>query len=491
MELMLDEAAAADGQTLYVDGKWAPASGGGVFEVTDPATGDVVGQAADADTADAEQAIAAAAAAFPGWSRRTAYERSEALYRAHSIMLSRADELARLMTLEQGKPLRAARNEVSYGADFLLWFAEEAKRVYGTTIPSSRADQRFTVLRQPVGVVAAITPWNYPISMITRKVGPAVAAGCTVVLKPAEQTPLCAIEMFKIFDEAGFPPGVVNLLTTNKPAEVAAPLLDSPVVRKLTFTGSTEVGVMLAARAAATMKRVSLELGGHAPFIVLEDADVARAAKGAALVKFLNTGQACISPNRIYVHRSRLAEFLDVLVGRVSKLKAGSGFTEGVSIGPLIDDQAMAKMEAQVSDATGKGAALLAGGCRLTDGALANGRFYAPTVLGDVTPDMRIYTEETFGPIAPVIAFDSEDEVIEAANATTYGLASYVYTNDIAQAIRVSEALQFGIVGINDINPTAAAAPFGGVKHSGIGREGAAAGIEEYLDTKLVGLSLP
>jgi succinate-semialdehyde dehydrogenase/glutarate-semialdehyde dehydrogenase len=491
MELKPDRAGTADGQTLYVDGKWAPAFGGGVFEVTDPATGAVVGQAADADAADAEQAIGAAAAAFPGWSRRTAYERSEALYRAHSIMVSRADELARLMTLEQGKPLRAARNEVRYGADFLLWFAEEAKRVYGTTIPAPRADQRFTVLRQPVGVVAAITPWNYPISMITRKVGPAVAAGCTVILKPAEQTPLCAVEMFKIFDEAGFPPGVVNLLTSNNPTRVADPLLDSPVVRKLTFTGSTEVGVMLAARAATTMKRVSLELGGHAPFIVLEDADIARAAKGAAMVKFLNTGQACISPNRIYVHRSRMAEFLDVLIGRVGKLKAGSGFTDGVSIGPLIDDQALAKMERQVADATGKGASVLAGGRRLTENELANGRFYAPTVLGGVTPDMRIYREETFGPIAPVIAFDREEEVLEAANATTYGLASYVYTNDLAAATRVSEALQFGIVGINDINPTAAAAPFGGVKFSGLGREGAAAGLEEYLDTKLIGLSLP
>jgi succinate-semialdehyde dehydrogenase/glutarate-semialdehyde dehydrogenase len=491
MEIILGGAGVTDGQTLYVDGKWVPASGGDVFEVTDPATGDVIGGASDAGPADAAQAIAAAAAAFPGWSQRTAYERSQALYRAHSIMLSRAEELARLMTLEQGKPLRAARNEVSYGADFLIWFAEEAKRVYGTTIPAPRADQRFTVLRQPVGVVAAITPWNYPISMITRKVAPAVAAGCTVILKPAEQTPLCAIEMFKIFDEAGFPPGVVNLLTTARPAAVGDPLLDSPVVRKLTFTGSTEVGIMLATRAAATMKRVSLELGGHAPFIVLADADPERAAKGAALVKFLNTGQACISPNRIYVHRSRVAEFLDVLVGRVSRLKAGSGFDAGVSIGPLIDDQALAKMERQVSEAAGKGASVLAGGRRLTEDELAKGRFYAPTVLGDVTPDMQIYQEETFGPVAPVIAFDSEEDVIKAANATTYGLASYVYTNDITKATRVSEALQFGIVGINDINPTAAAAPFGGIKYSGLGREGAAAGIEEYLDTKLIGLSLP
>jgi succinate-semialdehyde dehydrogenase / glutarate-semialdehyde dehydrogenase len=490
MELASDGVGEANGETLYVDGKWAGSSSGTVFAVTDPATGEVIGQVSDAGAADAEQAVAAAAAAFGGWSRRTAYERSEALYRAQAIMTSRAEELAQLMTREQGKPIRAARNEVNYAADFLLWFAEEAKRVYGTIIPAPRADQRFTVLHQPVGVVAAITPWNYPISMITRKVGPAVAAGCTVILKPAEQTPLCAVEMFKIFDEAGFPPGVVNLLTTSRPAEVSAPLLDSPAVRKLTFTGSTEVGMMLAARAAATMKRVSMELGGHAPFIVLEDADVARAAKGAALVKFLNTGQACISPNRIYVHRSRIAEFLDVLTARVAGLKAGNGLTPGTSIGPLIDDQALAKMERQVADATTKGAAVLTGGRRLTDGDLARGRFYAPTVLTDVTPAMDIYTEETFGPIAPVIPYDTEEEVITAANDTTYGLASYVYTTDIARATRISEALQFGIIGINDINPTAAAAPFGGVKYSGLGREGAAQGIDEYLDTKLIGLSL-
>jgi len=491
MELRLDGTGVAnDGQTLYVDGKWGAAASGDVFEVTDPATGSVIGHAADAGAIEAEQAIEAASAAFASWSRRTAYERSEVLYRAHAIMRERAGELAQLMTREQGKPLRAARNEVNYGADFLIWFAEEAKRVYGTTIPASRSDQRFTVLRQPVGVVAGITPWNYPISMITRKVAPAVAAGCTIILKPAEQTPLCAIEMFKIFDEAGFPPGVANLLTTSHPADVAEPLLSSPAVRKLTFTGSTEVGMMLAARAAATMKRVSLELGGHAPFIVLDDADVSRAAKGAALVKFLNTGQACISPNRIYVHRSRLEEFLDVLVGRVAKLKTGSGFTDGVSIGPLIDDQAMEKMERQVADATSKGATVLAGGRRLTENDLARGRFYAPTVLTDVTRDMQIYQEETFGPIAPVIAFDDEDEVIAAANDTTYGLASYVYTTNITKATRISEALQFGIVGINDINPTAAAAPFGGVKYSGLGREGATQGIDEYLDTKLIGLSL-
>ncbi len=489
MELV-SESAGADGETLYVDGKWTGALSGEVFAVTDPATGEVIGRVADAGADDAGQALAAAVTAFAGWSRRTAYERSEALYRAHAIMTARAEELAELMTREQGKPIRAARNEVSYGADFLLWFAEEAKRVYGTTIPSSRADQRFTVLHQPVGVVAAITPWNYPISMITRKVGPAVAAGCTVILKPAEQTPLCAVEMFRVFDEAGFPPGVVNLLTSNHPAEVSGPLLDSPAVRKLTFTGSTETGVMLATRAAATMKRVSMELGGHAPFIVLADADIPRAAKGAALVKFLNTGQACISPNRIYVHRSRIDEFLDVLAARVAGLKAGNGLTPGTSIGPLIDDQALAKMERQVADATAKGATVLAGGHRLTDGDLAKGRFFAPTVLTGVTPAMDIYAEETFGPIAPVIAFDTEEEVITAANDTTYGLASYLYTTDITAATRISEALQYGIIGINDINPTAAAAPFGGTKNSGLGREGGTQGIDEYLDTKLIGLSL-
>ena len=490
MELATGGTGAADGETLYVDGKWTGALSGAVFKVTDPATGEVIGQVADAGAADAERAVESAVTAFASWSRRTAYERSEALYRAHAIMTSRAEELAQLMTREQGKPIRAARNEVNYGADFLLWFAEEAKRVYGTVIPAPRADQRFTVLHQPVGVVMAITPWNYPISMITRKVGPAVAAGCTIILKPAEQTPLCAVEMFKIFDEAGFPPGVVNLLTSDHPAEVSGPLLDSPSVRKLTFTGSTETGTMLAARAAATMKRVSMELGGHAPFIVLEDADITRAAKGAALVKFLNTGQACISPNRIYVHRSRVEEFLDVLAGRVAGLKAGNGLTPGTSIGPLIDDQALAKMERQVADATAKGATVLAGGHRLTEGDLSKGRFFAPTVLTDVTPDMDIYTEETFGPIAPVIPFDTEEEVIAAANDTTYGLASYIYTTDITAATRISEALQFGIIGINDINPTAAAAPFGGTKFSGLGREGGVQGLDEYLDTKLIGLSL-
>ena len=427
---------------------------------------------------------------FPQWSARTAYERAGYLYDAHRLMLERADELARLMTMEQGKPLRAARIEVQYAADFLIWFAEEAKRVYGSTIPSARADQRFMVLHQPVGVVGAVTPWNYPISMLTRKLGPALAAGCTAVLKPAKQTPLCAVEVFRILHEAGVPAGVVNLVTAARASAVGDEFLANPVVRKLTFTGSTEVGKMLAQGAAGQIKRVSLELGGHAPFIVFPDADPAHAARGVSLVKFLNTGQACISPNRIFVHRSIAAKFLAVLADRVSKLKAGNGLQDGVTIGPLIDDGALAKMDEHVTDAVAKGATVLCGGQRLTGGSYDAGTFFAPTVLTGVTQDMVIYRDETFGPIAPVILFDDQDEVINMANDTIYGLAAYLYTKDLSRALKVSEALRFAIVGINDINPTSAAAPFGGMKQSGLGREGGTEGITEYLETKLIGISL-
>jgi succinate-semialdehyde dehydrogenase / glutarate-semialdehyde dehydrogenase len=481
---------ALSGETLYINGKWVSADSGATFVSTNPASGQPIGFVSDAGTTDAQAALTAAVSAFKTWSRTTAYERAEVLYRAHRLVIENAEDLAGLLTAEQGKPLRAARNEVRYAADFLIWFAEEAKRVYGATIPAPRSDQRFVTLRQPVGVVAGITPWNYPISMITRKMAPALAAGCTFILKPAPQTPLCALEMFRIFECAGVPPGVVNLLTSDDAAKIAGVLLDSADVRKLTFTGSTEVGKMLGARAALTMKRVSLELGGHAPFIVFADADAGRAAKGAALVKFLNTGQACISPNRIYVHRSKVNEFLDTLVRRVQTMRAGSGFDEAVSIGPLIDRDALEKVERQVSDAQEKGARLLAGGMRLNDEGMQDGLFYAPTVLADVTPEMDIYREETFGPVAAVTAFDTEDEVIEQANMTQYGLASYLYTADINRAVRVSEALRFAIIGINDINPTAAAAPFGGIKDSGLGREGGAMGIDEYLDLKLVSLSI-
>ena len=476
--------------TLFIDGGWGPSSAGTVFESTNPATGETIGTLSAGDTTDTRRAIAAAATAQPEWAARTAYDRSAVLYEAHRLMRERADDLAHLMTVEQGKPLRAARNEVNYGADFLLWFAEQAKRVYGAMIPSPRADQRFLVMHKPVGVVAAITPWNYPISMITRKVAPAIAAGCTVVLKPAEQTPICAVAIFELLAEAGLPPGVANLITTERPEPVGAEMLASPLVRKLTFTGSTEVGKRLAGEAASRMKRVSVELGGHAPFIVFGDADPSHAAKGAALVKFLNTGQACICPNRIFVHRSLVGEFVATFTERVAALKAGNGLEAGISIGPLIDRTALEKMNRHVSDAVSKGATLVAGGEQLTGEAFGQGAFFAPTILSNVTPEMTIYREETFGPIAPVITFDDESEVVAMANDTSYGLASYVYTRDIGLALRVTEALDFGIVGINDINPTAAAAPFGGMKESGLGREGAQEGLAEYLETKLVGLSI-
>jgi len=475
---------------LYIGGEWRPAATGLGWPATNPASGEPLGSVADGGPEDARSAISAAAAAFPGWAARTAYERAAVLVEAHRLMLERRENLARLMTEEQGKPLRMARNEVGYAADFLLWFAEEAKRVYGETIPSARADQRFIVLRQPIGVAAAITPWNYPISMITRKVAPAVAAGCTIVLKPAEQTPLCAVETFRVFHDAGFPPGVVNLITTSDPVPVGEEFLNNPSVRKLSFTGSTEVGKRLAAGAAQQMKRISLELGGHAPFIVFEDADPDHAARGAALVKFLNTGQACICPNRIFVHASIVDRFVAAFRDRVEKLRAGNGLEDGVSIGPLIDAAALAKMQRQVDDAVAKGATVVTGGVRLSGPTFDGGCFFAPTVLTGVTPAMDIYREETFGPVAPIIPFNDEEEALAMANDTTYGLASYVYTQNLSRALRAAEALQFGIIGINDINPTSAAVPFGGIKESGIGREGAREGLAEYLDTKVCGIAL-
>ena len=475
---------------LYIDGQWVDANSGATFDVFNPANGEKIGEAADGSGSDAARAIEASRKAFGPWAGLTAHQRSEYLYEAYQIMTANREHLARLMTEEQGKPLKASRGEVQYGADFLLWYAEEAKRVYGKTIPAPRSDQRFMVLRQPVGVVAAITPWNYPVSMVTRKVAPALAAGCTIVLKPAEATPLCAVEVFKILHEAGIPAGVANLVTALNPAPVGEVFVQNPLVRKLTFTGSTEVGKILAKGAARQVKRISLELGGHAPFIVFEDSDPVHAAKGAALIKFLNTGQTCISPNRIFVHRSIMAPFVKEFKSRVSNMRTGSGFEDGVSIGPLVDNAALQKVQQQVSDALDQGAALVCGGRRLTKDNLDRGYFYAPTVLSDVTPQMLIFREETFGPVAPIIAFDSEEEVLALANDTNYGLAAYIYTNNLSRAMRMFEALNFGIIGINDINPTSAAAPFGGMQESGLGREGGPEGIDEYLETKLGGFSV-
>jgi len=475
---------------MFVNGVWEKGLRGETFQVYNPATGEVLADVADCNHEDTIRAIEAAHTAFPKWASLTAYERSRILYKAHQLMLERREQLAKVMTQEQGKPIRAALNEVGYGADFLLWYAEEAKRIYGETIPAPRTGQRFIVAHQPIGVVAAITPWNYPASMITRKVAPALAAGCTVVLKPAEATPLCGIEIFKILEEAGVPPGVINLVTASDPGPIGEAFVTNPLVRKITFTGSTATGKLLGSGAAAHVKRISMELGGHAPFLVLKDADPVHAAKGAGLVKFLNTGQACICPNRFLVHDSLVEAFTNELVSRVQKLQAGNGLDPGIAIGPLVNLKAIEKVERQVDDAISKGAQLLTGGHRLTEGHLSNGFFYAPTVLGGVTPEMLIYREETFGPVAPIISFSDEDDLLDMANDTHYGLAAYVYTQNLAAAIKTFEGLEFGIIGINDINPTAASVPFGGMKESGLGREGGREGLADYLETKIGGFAI-
>ncbi|MEM7802239.1 MAG: NAD-dependent succinate-semialdehyde dehydrogenase [Chloroflexota bacterium] len=473
---------------MYINGQWIESDQ--TFGVINPATGEEIGRVVDGGQAEAAQAIEAAHAAQKAWRATTAYQRSTMLYKAWELMMDQHEALAQLMTREQGKPLKASRNEVKYAADFLLWFAEEAKRIYGETIPSGRSDQRFIVQYQPVGVVAAVTPWNYPISMLTRKLAPALAAGCTLVLKPAESTPLCAIAVFKILEEAGVPAGVANLVTALDPKPVGAEFCTNPKVRKITFTGSTAVGKKLAQDAAPQLKRVSMELGGHAPFIVYEDADPVYAAKGASLVKFLNTGQACISPNRIYVHRNIMTPFVTTFAQRVGKMKAGNGMETGVAIGPLVNEAAVAKVDNQVQDAVGKGASLHVGGQRLVSNGLDKGFFYAPTVLSEVSRDMLIYSEETFGPVAAIMPFDDDDDIVALANDTHYGLAAYIYTQNLSKAMRTFEGLDFGIIGINDINPTSAAAPFGGMKASGLGREGAREGLMEYLETKLGGFSI-
>ncbi len=463
----------------FIDGAW---TGEPKMPVLDKATGEEITRVPDMGAVEARAAIAAAHAALPGWSKLLAKERSAILRRWYELVMANADELALILTREQGKPLKEAKGEIVYGAAFIEWFAEEAKRITGETIPSHKGDARIVVIKQPVGVVAAITPWNFPNAMITRKVTPALAAGCTVVVKPAEDTPLSALALAALAEQAGLPKGVLNVVTTSNPASVGRELTGSPLVRAITFTGSTEVGKLLMAEAAATIKKVGLELGGNAPFIVFDDADLDKAVAGAMLSKYRNAGQTCVCANRLYVQAGVYDAFAAKLAHAVEALKVGPGTEAGVDIGPLINAEGLRKVEEHVADAVSKGARIVTGGQRHAAGRT----YYTPTVLADVTADMRVASEETFGPVAPLFRFETEADVIAAANDTRFGLAAYFYARDIGRVWRVAEALEFGMVGVNEGVISTELAPFGGVKESGLGREGSHHGIEEFVEVKYI-----
>jgi succinate-semialdehyde dehydrogenase/glutarate-semialdehyde dehydrogenase len=469
----------------YIDGKWVDASDGAEFAVDNPATGSNIAHVSNLGAKQAEQAIAAASRAFPAWRARTAKERSNILRKWFDLIIAHTDDLARIMTLEQGKPFAEAKGEIAYGASFVEWFAEQAKRVMGDTISAPLATNRMLVLREPIGVCAAITPWNFPNAMITRKVAPAIAAGCTIVLKPAEQTPLSALALAVLAEQAGIPPGVLNIITADSDNSIAIGkvLCASPVVRKVTFTGSTPVGRILMQQSASSIKKMSLELGGHAPFIVFEDADLDAAIEGAMISKYRNAGQTCVCTNRFYVHAKVYDSFVEKLAARVSgTLSVGEGFEDKVTTGPLIDDAAIAKVQEHVADAIAKGAKVVIGGAAHSRG----GRFYQPTVLANISEDMLCMREETFGPVAPVVKFTDEAEVILLANNTDYGLASYFYSRDIGRIFRVAEALEYGMVGVNTGLISNEMAPFGGVKQSGLGREGSVYGMDDFMEMKYV-----
>src|SRR6266849_6282602 len=466
-------------EACYIDGQWVQAASGQTQNVDNPATGRIIGTVPKLSGAETRQAIEAANRAFPAWSKRTAKERAAVLRRWFDLMMENQDDLARLMTLEQGKPLSESKGEVAYAAAFLEWFGEEAKRIYGDTIPPHQSDKRIIVIKQPIGVVACITPWNFPLAMITRKAGPAIGAGCTVVLKPASQTPFSALALAELAERAGVPKGVFNVLTGSA-TEIGGELTSNPIVRKLSFTGSTEIGKILMVQCAATVKKLSLELGGNAPFIVFEVADLDAAVEGAIASKYRNTGQTCVCANRLLVQDSVYDAFAGKLAGAVKALKPAPGTEAGATQGPLIDDRAVEKVESHIADATSKGAKVLLGGKRHALG----GRFFEPTILTDVTSAMAVAREETFGPVAPLFRFTPEAEAIALANDTEFGLAAYFYGRDIARVWRVAEALEYGIVGINTGIISTEVAPFGGVKESGLGREGSKYGIEEFLEIK-------
>lgn len=471
----------------YIDGRWSSAVDGRTFPVMNPATGEVLVEVANMGVEETHAAIEAANRAWPGWRAQTAKARSARMRRWYELILEHAEDLAQLMTAEQGKPLAEARGEVAYGASFVEWFGEEAKRAYGAVIPTPLGDRRILSFRQAVGVCAAITPWNFPIAMITRKVAPAIAAGCTVVCKPAEATPLSALALAVLAEQAGIPPGVFNLVVGDaaQAPRIGEALCASPVVRKLSFTGSTEVGRILMRQSAQTVKRLSLELGGNAPFIVFDDADLDAAVDGALASKYRNAGQTCVCANRIYVQDPVYAAFTEKLVAKVSGFQVGAGTEAGVQIGPLIEEAALEKVRAHIADAVARGAKLVLGG----HGHPRGGLFFQPTVLTNVDQTMRIAHEETFGPVAPLFRFSTEEEAIALANASEYGLAAYFYARDLGRVLRVAEAIEAGMVCVNSGILSTEVAPFGGVKQSGLGREGAREGLEEYLETKYLTLA--
>ncbi len=471
----------------YIGGKWVPAGSGARFAVTNPATGETIAEVADMGAAETRRAIEAARDALPAWRRKTAKERAVILRRWYDLIMSHGDDLALLMTSEQGKPLAEAKGEVAYGASFVEWFAEEGKRAYGEIVPTHANDRRILVTREPIGVCGAITPWNFPIAMITRKLAPAFAAGCTAVCKPAEATPLSALALAQLAEEAGFPPGVFNIVVgaEDKSPEIGLELCQSPIVRKISFTGSTEVGRILLRQSADTVKKLSLELGGNAPFIVFDDADLDSAVDGALASKYRNAGQTCVCANRIYVQDAVYDAFAEKLAAKVAEFKVGPGTTEGVTIGPLIDEAAMKKVEEHISDAREKGAQVVTGGRRHELGGL----FFEPTIRSNVTQEMRVAREETFGPVAPLFRFKDDDEAVAMANATEFGLASYFYARDVGRIFRVAEGIESGMVCVNSGILSTEIAPFGGVKQSGLGREGSHLGIDEYLEVKYICLA--
>ncbi len=464
----------------YIDGAWTDADGGATFDVTNPVDDSVIAQVADLGRTEVARAIDAADAAQADWAAKLASERYSILMEWYRLIMENQEDLARIITAEMGKPLKEARGEVAYGASFIQWFAEEAKRIYGDTIPPHQADKRIVVIKQPVGVVGSITPWNFPLAMITRKLAPGLAAGCTVVARPAELTPLTALALAELAEQAGFPKGVFNVVTGSDSSAIGKELCENDKVRKITFTGSTRVGSILMEQCAGTIKKMSLELGGNAPFLVFDDADIDAAIEGAMICKFRNAGQTCVCANRIYVQSGVYDEFSRKLAERVAAMKVGDGMDEGTDIGPLISTDAVKKVQTHLDDAVSKGATIIEGGTKSDKG----GTFFTPTVVTGMSQDMQIAGEETFGPVAPLFKFETEEEGIALANDTVFGLAAYYYTRDIGRVWRVGEALEYGIVGLNTGLISTEVAPFGGVKQSGLGREGSKYGIEEYLEIK-------